>query len=72
MQQDWVLDVLADLRAFARSNSLSTLAEQLDDTIMVAAADIERYKAMSAEAPGANEREAGNSDNWLAASDIIR
>ena len=42
MGDDWILDVLADLRSFARQNAFSALAEQLDDTIIVAAADIHR------------------------------
>lgn len=42
MRDDWVLDVLGDLRTFARQNAFSALAEQLDDTIIVAAADIHR------------------------------
>ena len=40
MQKDWILDVLADLREFALSNNLPTLAEQLDDTALVALAEI--------------------------------
>lgn len=40
MQHDWILDVLADLKTFAKSNGLPTLAEQLDDTTLIAAAEI--------------------------------
>ena len=40
MQCDWILDVLADLKSFAVANSLEALAEQLDDTRLVAAAEI--------------------------------
>jgi hypothetical protein len=40
MKNDWILDVLADLKAFAQSNRLSALAEQLEDTALVAAAEI--------------------------------
>ncbi len=40
MQSDWILDVLADLRAFALSNDLPVLAEQLDDTALVALTEI--------------------------------
>jgi hypothetical protein len=39
-QNDWILDVLADLRTFARANALNALAEQLDDTTLVAAAEL--------------------------------
>lgn len=40
MANEWILDVLADLRSFARKNSLSALASQLDDAALVAAAEI--------------------------------
>ena len=40
MTQDWIVDVLADLRSFALQNNLGALAEQLDDTILVAAAEV--------------------------------
>ena len=40
MQSDWILDVLADLKTFAAANGLPALAEQLDDTAIVALAEI--------------------------------
>lgn len=40
MRSDWILDVLADLKAFAMSSNLPALAEQLDDTALVALAEI--------------------------------
>lgn len=40
MQNDWILDVLADLKNFASANDLAALAEQLDDTLIVAASVI--------------------------------
>ncbi|PSL22221.1 hypothetical protein CLV88_101646 [Shimia abyssi] len=40
MKNDWILDVLADLRTFALANGLEDLADQLDDTRMVAACEI--------------------------------
>ncbi len=40
MAQDWIVDVLADLRSFALQNNMGALAEQLDDTILVAATEI--------------------------------
>ena len=38
--QEWILDVLADLTAFARQNGLPILAEQLGDASLVATAEI--------------------------------
>lgn len=40
MKNDWILDVLADLKTFAHSNGLKALAEQLEDTALVAAVEI--------------------------------
>lgn len=40
MGNDWIIDVLADLRAFAQKNDLPLLAVQLDETSLVAQAEI--------------------------------
>jgi hypothetical protein len=40
MTHGWILDVLADLKAYARKNGLTALAEQLDDTRHVAVAEL--------------------------------
>lgn len=40
MKYDWMLDVLADLKTFAQSNGLDRLAEHLEDTRIIAAAEI--------------------------------
>ena len=40
MQNDWILDVLADLKSFATANGMTILAEQLDDATLIAAAEI--------------------------------
>ncbi len=40
MKNEWILDVLADLKQFARKNGLAALAEQLDDTALTAAAEL--------------------------------
>lgn len=40
MGHDWIIDVLADLKTFAHSNGLEALADQLDDTQMIARIEI--------------------------------
>ncbi len=40
MSNSWILDVLADLKSFAIRNEMPALAEQLDDTTLVAATEI--------------------------------
>lgn len=42
MSQDWMIDVLKDLKAFATQNGLVALAEQLDDSLMIAAAEVKQ------------------------------
>ena len=40
MRSDWILEVLADLRDFAKANQLTLLAEQLEDTAIIALTEI--------------------------------
>ena len=40
MQNEWILDVLTDLKTFAQKNGLAALAEHLDDTMLVAATEL--------------------------------
>jgi hypothetical protein len=48
MGHDWIIDVLTDLRTFAVANDLDALAAKLDDTQLVAEAEIgARGKGMS-------------------------
>lgn len=40
MSDKWILDVLADMRAFAHKNQLPRLAETLDSAAVVAATEL--------------------------------
>ncbi len=40
MANDWIIDVIADLRTYANHNGLPALARQLDDATLVAATEI--------------------------------
>ncbi|NIY80516.1 MAG: hypothetical protein HWE33_12795 [Rhodobacteraceae bacterium] len=40
MRNDWILDVLTDLRTFADQNGLKASAEHLADTCLVVAAEL--------------------------------
>ncbi|HSF90855.1 MAG TPA: hypothetical protein VLA51_01495 [Paracoccaceae bacterium] len=42
MADEWIMDVLSDLRTFAAKQSFLELAEHLDDAIFIAAAEIRR------------------------------
>lgn len=41
MGHEWIIDVLADLRSFAAANNLPVLASQLDETALIASAEID-------------------------------
>ncbi len=40
MTNDWIIDVLLDLKKFSAKNSMDDLAEHLNDTITVATAEL--------------------------------
>ena len=40
MANDWIIDVIADLRTYANHNGLPALARQLDDATLIAATEI--------------------------------
>jgi hypothetical protein len=69
MKNDWIIDVLMDLRKFSAKNELSYLAEHLDDTIMVASTELaspsrKRRRIMGAYEPtGRHAGSAFTSDN---------
>ena len=61
MTNDWILDVLADLKRFAKANSMPGLAEKLSETAHLAAVEI-----TSAE----HKAHPSNGDERAARSDI--
>ena len=40
MSQEWMLDLLTDLKGFAQKNAMVTLTEHLDDALIIAAREI--------------------------------
>ena len=40
MQNDWIIDVLADLNSFALTNGMPKLAEQLESAALVASVEL--------------------------------
>ena len=56
MANDWILDVLTDLKTYANKNGLSALADQLSETTLIAAAEI---ASTEGKAPGVAMRNAG-------------
>ncbi len=51
MKHEWILDVLTDLRNFARTNDLPALAKQLTNTV-----DLAEIEISSAEEEGRRAR----------------
>jgi len=49
MAEEWMLDVLADLRAFAERNGLERTERQLDDTIRVVAGELMSLQGIARE-----------------------
>ena len=44
MGNDWIIDVLGDVRAFARRNEMPLLCAQLDEAMLVAAAEVSNLR----------------------------
>ena len=59
MSHNWILDVLADLKAFAQQNELVALAEQLDDATLIAATELASKDAGAPLAATGDGRNAG-------------
>lgn len=57
MGQKWIIDVIADLRAFADQNDLPLLAHQLEVTSCVAQAELASMHEGTPKAANVNERE---------------
>ncbi|THH36009.1 hypothetical protein E4Z66_13160 [Aliishimia ponticola] len=52
MTNEWILDVLTDLKNFARANGLPSLAEQLADTADLAAVELASVEMKASTANG--------------------
>lgn len=47
MRNDWILDVLTDLRTFAEQNGMAASADHLSDACLVVAAELANTEAGS-------------------------
>ena len=45
LSQEWMLDLITDLRGVAEKQAMFQLAEQLDDTLLIAAREIRQTAA---------------------------
>jgi len=60
MTNEWMIDVLADLRNFAAKQAMLELAEHLDDAILVATIEIRDQGRGRVVGVGVNDTKAGN------------
>lgn len=65
MNNEWMIDVLTDLRKFALKQAMLDLAEHLDDAIFVAAAEMRSAEA-GLNILGANEHQGRTVSGTLA------
>jgi hypothetical protein len=59
MKAYWVIDILKDIRQFSEKNGMLELAEQLDDAIFVAAAEISAHLCSTGSVDVANRKPRG-------------
>lgn len=52
MSQEWMIDVLSDIRQYARKNRFPGLTEVLDDAIIVAAVELRERGEITSVAEG--------------------
>jgi len=70
MTQEWMIDVLTDLKNFAQTNGLMALAEQLDDSILVAVSELKLNTQDTVTVGGSRPKDI-DVHRTLAASEII-
>lgn len=51
MKNDWIIDVLREIRSFSEKSGFLELAEHLDDVILVAAREIAASRQSDLRAP---------------------
>ena len=68
MTNDWIIDVLSDLKSFATENGLVALAGQLDDAVLVAATEISSAEGMQQKVMRWDVEQAGRIPRTVTAS----
>ena len=65
MNNEWMIDVLADLRKFAQKQAMLELAEHLDDAIMLATVEIKNHTGGRGHGVGVNDTKTGSVSGTL-------
>ncbi len=67
---EWIIDVLTDLRRFAKRNGLAATAAELEDACLVALAELAEGQARETGQTIDHEGETGEPSQLLAESDV--
>jgi cytochrome c553 len=69
MSDEWIIDVLTDLKAYAEKNGLHVTADQLDDARFVAVAEIASASRQQTESTNTNEAPVRGPSLYVASGD---
>ena len=70
MENEWIIDVLTDLRGFAENKGMNATASALKDICLIALAELEAIKAEDTGLTARHEGETGEPCHQLAGSDV--
>ncbi|WP_371171285.1 hypothetical protein [Aliiroseovarius sp. 2305UL8-7] len=70
MSDEWIIDVLTDLKAYAVKNGLDITAEQLDDARLIAMTEIASASRQETENTRVNEKSAGRPCLYVAGGEL--
>ena len=68
MCNDWIIDVLADLRSYAATNGMPALADHLEQTAGVAAMELAQQERHDPEFMSVGHGVSGTDSGWTATS----
>ncbi len=70
MQNEWLIDVLTDLRRFSEEKGMPATASALEDVCLIALAELEANRAAGMGPNAEHEGKAGESCRQFADSDV--
>ena len=70
MENEWMIDVLTDLRCFAEKRGMKATASALEDVCLIALAELEASRGAGAGLNTGHEGETGEPCQQLAGSDV--
>ncbi len=70
MENEWIIDVLTDLRCFADKKGMKATASALEDVCLIALAEMEASKGAELGLTTRHEGETGEPCHQLAGSDV--